>query len=93
MTLFDFSGASEITWYKGDEIIKETFEDFKFEHDGDFHRLTIAEVFPEDSGLYKAEASNATGTTSSQFTLLVNGMYVCPFDRYGALKCYFTSTI
>ena len=66
-------GATEVVWYKGDEVIKETFDDFKFDHEGELHRLTITEVFPEDSGVYKAEGSNATGTTSSQFTILVNG--------------------
>ena len=69
-------GATEVAWYKGDEVIKETFDDFKFDHEGELHRLTIAEVFPEDSGVYKAEGSNATGANSSQFTILVNGELV-----------------
>lgn len=63
-----------MTWYKGNEVIKDS-DDFKYEQEGELHRLVIAEVFPEDSGVYRAEASNATGTTSSQFSLLINGTY------------------
>ena len=67
-------GNPEITWYKGNEVIRES-EDFKYEQSGELHRLIIAEVFPEDSGVYRAEASNSTGTTSSNFTLLINGTF------------------
>ena len=63
-----------MTWYKGNEVIRDS-DDFKYEQEGELHRLVIAEVFPEDSGVYRAEASNATGTTSSQFSLLINGTY------------------
>ena len=71
---FFFLGNPEITWYKGNEVIRES-EDFKYEQSGELHRLIIAEVFPEDSGVYRAEASNSTGTTSSNFTLLINGTF------------------
>ena len=82
-------GATEVAWYKGDEVIKETFDDFKFDHEGELHRLTIAEVFPEDSGVYKAEGSNATGANSSQFTILVNGEL---FTTITVLSCSMNSS-
>lgn len=65
-------GNPEVIWYKGNEIIQDN-DDFKYETSGDVHRLVIAEVFPEDSGIYRAEASNQTGTTSSHFTIFVKG--------------------
>lgn len=61
-----------MTWYKGNDIIRES-EDFKYETSGEVHRLVIAEVFPEDGGPYRAVASNDTGTTTSYFTVFVNG--------------------
>ena len=72
------AGKCEVTWYKGNDVIRES-EDFKYESIGEVHRLVIAEVFPEDSGPYRAVASNDTGTTTSYFTVFVNGRMKSPF--------------
>ena len=69
------TGKPEVTWYKGTELIRDS-EDFKYEQDGDRYRLVIAEVFPEDSGTYRVEASNTTGTASSHFTVHVEGRFL-----------------
>lgn len=36
-------------------------------------RLIIAEVFPEDTGIYKCVAKNSAGTTTSSFYIKVEG--------------------
>ncbi|XP_065941806.1 twitchin isoform X17 [Magallana gigas] len=64
------SGSPEVKWYKGREQITDS-EDFRYENDGDTYRLVIAEVFPEDSGMYKCVAENEAGTASSSFTVFV----------------------
>ncbi|XP_061166987.1 twitchin-like isoform X9 [Saccostrea echinata] len=64
------SGSPEVKWYKGREQIMDS-EDFRYENDGDTYRLVIAEVFPEDSGMYKCVAENEAGSTSSSFTVFV----------------------
>lgn len=67
-----FLGSPEVKWYKGREQITDS-EDFRYENDGDTYRLVIAEVFPEDSGMYKCVAENEAGTASSSFTVFVEG--------------------
>nr|XP_034332878.1 twitchin isoform X27 [Crassostrea gigas] len=69
------SGSPEVKWYKGREQITDS-EDFRYENDGDTYRLVIAEVFPEDSGMYKCVAENEAGTASSSFTVFVEGKSV-----------------
>lgn len=69
------TGKCEVVWYKGNDVIHDN-DDFKYETSGEVHRLVIAEVFPEDSGPYKVIAANDTGTSTSYFTLYVNGKYM-----------------
>ena len=61
-----------MTWYKGNDVIRES-DDFKYSKSGNVYQLLIAEVFLEDSGVYHAEASSSTGTTSSYFNIHVIG--------------------
>lgn len=67
-----FLGSPDIKWYKGREQIVDS-EDFRYENDGNTYRLVIAEVFPEDSGMYKCVAENEAGSSSSSFTVFVEG--------------------
>ncbi len=67
-----FVGDVDVIWYKGSDVICDN-EDFRYSSSGECHRLVIAEVFPEDSGVYKVEAANATGSSASFFTIFVNG--------------------
>ncbi|XP_052799439.1 myosin light chain kinase, smooth muscle-like [Mya arenaria] len=64
-------GNAELTWYRGNEVIPHN-DDFRYEASGEVRRLVIAEVFPEDSGVYRAEAANESGTATSSFTIHVN---------------------
>ena len=67
-------GSPEVKWYKGREQINDS-EDFRYENDGSTYRLVIAEVFPEDSGMYKCVAENEAGSASSCFTVFVEGTW------------------
>jgi len=64
-----------VTWYKGNEMITDD-DDFRTKESGDNYRLHIAEVFPDDSGVYRVVAENKSGRITSYFTL----------DVYGAVR-------
>ncbi|XP_052825204.1 twitchin isoform X2 [Octopus bimaculoides] len=59
-----------ITWLHGGNKI-ENSEEFAYENSDDTYKLIIAEVFPEDAGIYSCEASNEAGRTSCCCTLKV----------------------
>lgn len=48
-------------------------KDFTYKNEGDDYILEIAEIFPEDSGIYTCEAFNDGGEAFSSCTLNVNG--------------------
>lgn len=64
-----------ITWLHGGNKV-ENSEEFAYENSGDTYKLIIAEVFPEDAGVYCCEASNEAGRTSCCCTLKVVGKYI-----------------
>lgn len=64
----------EVTWYHADEPIKsdDVYRITPGETEGE-STLQIAEVFPEDSGLYTVKAVNQAGTVETTATLSVIG--------------------
>uniref|UniRef100_A0A146M532 Titin n=2 Tax=Lygus hesperus TaxID=30085 RepID=A0A146M532_LYGHE len=62
--------APTVQWFKGNQPIKPS-KYFQMGRDGDVHTLRITEVFPEDEGVYRCEASNAAGKTSLSANLKV----------------------
>ncbi|XP_071120619.1 twitchin-like isoform X18 [Mytilus edulis] len=71
------SGNPEVEWYRGHELIKDS-ADFQYHKEGDMFKLIIAEVFPEDTGIYKCVAKNSSGTTTSSFYIKVEEPDVDP---------------
>lgn len=66
------SPRPDVVWlHNGKEIPNS--EDFAYENDNGTYRLLIAEIFPEDTGLYTCEASNAAGDATSSCTVKVIG--------------------
>ncbi|XP_064601319.1 myosin light chain kinase, smooth muscle-like [Liolophura sinensis] len=64
------SPRPDVVWlHNGKEIPNS--EDFAYENDNGTYRLLIAEIFPEDTGLYTCEASNAAGDATSSCTVKV----------------------
>lgn len=59
-------------WYRGKELIKDS-ADFQYKQDGNVFKLIIAEVFPDDTGVYKCIASNTAGSVTSSFYIKVEG--------------------
>ncbi|XP_071104533.1 twitchin-like isoform X3 [Haliotis cracherodii] len=64
------SGNPEVQWLRDGKTIKDC-EDFQYGKSGDSYKLVMAEVFPEDSGVYECVATNASGSISSAGSLLV----------------------
>lgn len=61
---------SQITWYKGDSVIKQS-RYFRMENDRDTFSLKISEAFPEDEGVYKCIAMNSQGSITTKANLKV----------------------
>ncbi|XP_071499535.1 titin-like [Diadema antillarum] len=59
-----------LAWFRQSTPIPAT-EEFKMEYDGEVAKLTIEEVYPEDSGKYTCVAKNQAGTASTSAELLV----------------------
>ncbi|XP_071942496.1 myosin light chain kinase, smooth muscle-like [Antedon mediterranea] len=65
------SPAPTALWFfKDEEIIEE--EDFKFVSDGNTLSLVIAEVYPEDAGMYTCVITNSEGKASTSCKVLVD---------------------
>ena len=62
----------KVEWLRDGKLVKES-EDFRYENAGDVYKLIIAEVFPEDSGVYTCKVANAGGYSASSCTVFVNG--------------------
>lgn len=60
----------DVIWLHNDKEIKPS-ADFASRVEGDDHILDIAEVFPEDAGIYTCEAFNDAGEGFSSCTILV----------------------
>ena len=59
-----------VTWYREGCII-ENSPDYQISETDKQFSLVIAEVFPEDSGVFKCVASNPEGSTTCEARLLV----------------------
>ena len=62
----------DVIWLHNDKEIKAR-PDAKIRAAGDSHTLDIAEVFPEDAGVYTCEAFNDAGVAFTTATVLVKG--------------------
>jgi len=60
----------DVVWLHNDKEIKPS-KDFQYETVGDVYKLSISEIFPEDSGTYTCEAFNDAGEAFSTCTLFV----------------------
>uniref|UniRef100_A0A0B7BN15 Uncharacterized protein n=1 Tax=Arion vulgaris TaxID=1028688 RepID=A0A0B7BN15_9EUPU len=60
----------DVKWSKEGKVI-ESSDDFRYENAGDVYRLVVAEIFPEDGGVYTCQASNSGGSSSSSSTIYV----------------------
>ena len=68
-----FAGnPDKVEWMRDGKVIRNS-EDFAYEQVGDCYRLVIAEIFPEDGGVYTCQASNNSGKASSACSLFVQG--------------------
>ncbi|XP_054456454.1 myopalladin isoform X2 [Anoplopoma fimbria] len=64
--------SPQVDWYREGKIIEDS-PDFRILEKKGICTLVIAEVFPEDSGMFTCTASNNYGTVSSAATLRVKG--------------------
>ena len=67
-----------VKWYHDDSEIQNS-TDFDISYTDDGTSLTIAEVFPEDSGKYKCVLTNADGAEVSEAKLNVMGKFCMKF--------------
>lgn len=65
----------DVIWLHNDKEIKKS-DDFNYHNQGEDYILDIAEVFPEDAGIYTCEAFNDAGEAFSSCTILVKGMVI-----------------
>ncbi|VDI56857.1 titin [Mytilus galloprovincialis] len=59
-----------IKWYRDDVVVRSS-PDYEITYDNGVCRLSIAETFPEDSGVFKVIATNADGSDTTQAKLQV----------------------
>ncbi|XP_023314705.1 twitchin isoform X11 [Trichogramma pretiosum] len=60
----------EVIWLHNNKEIKPS-KDFQYTNEANIHKLTIAEIFPEDCGTYTCDAFNDQGESFSTCTLNV----------------------
>lgn len=60
----------DVVWLHNNKEIKPS-KDFQYTNEANIHKLIIAEIFPEDSGVYTCEAFNDAGESFSSCTLNV----------------------
>ena len=61
-----------VKWYRENVEIFSS-PDYQLSRSNKLYRLSISEVFPEDSGRFKVIATNAEGHTVTECTLVVEG--------------------
>ncbi|RUS77264.1 hypothetical protein EGW08_014978 [Elysia chlorotica] len=59
-----------VLWFRDGKEVKPS-DDFRYENAGDVYKLVIAEIFPEDGGVYSCQASNAGGSSTSVCSVFV----------------------
>lgn len=64
------SGPLDVVWLHNNKHIKPNKE-FIYSNEANIYKLTIAEIFPEDSGTYTCEAFNDAGESYSTCTINV----------------------
>lgn len=72
---FHSTGAKkfDVIWLHNNKEIKHS-KDFAYENKGSSYKLNIAEIFPEDAGIYTCEAFNDAGESFSSCTIVVLGI-------------------
>lgn len=60
----------DVVWLHNNKEIKPS-KDFQYSNEANIYKLSIAEIFPEDSGTYTCEAFNDAGESFSSCTLNV----------------------
>lgn len=60
----------DVVWLHDNKEIKPS-KDFDYSNEANIYKLTIAEIFPEDSGTYTCEAFNDVGESFSTCTINV----------------------
>ncbi|KAG7296949.1 hypothetical protein JYU34_019855 [Plutella xylostella] len=60
----------DVVWLHDNKEIKPS-KDFQYSSEANIHKLTIAEIFPEDAGVYTCEAFNDSGESFSACSLVV----------------------
>lgn len=76
-----FTGAErfDVVWLHNNKEIKPS-KDFEYSNVANIYKLNIAEIFPEDSGVYTCEAFNDAGESFSSCTILVLGTLFCAIN-------------
>lgn len=69
----------DVVWLHNNKEIKPS-KDFQYLNEANIYKLTIAEIFPEDSGTYTCEAFNDAGESFSSCTLNVLGKDISIFN-------------
>uniref|UniRef100_T1GA95 Twitchin n=1 Tax=Megaselia scalaris TaxID=36166 RepID=T1GA95_MEGSC len=64
------SDLFDVVWLHDNKEIKPS-KDFEYSNEANIYKLTIAEIFPEDSGTYTCEAFNDVGESFSTCTINV----------------------
>lgn len=71
------SGAEkfDVVWLHNNKEIKNS-PDFEYSNVANIYTLNIAEIFPEDCGVYTCEAFNDIGESFSSCTIIVLGTFL-----------------
>ena len=64
-----------VAWYKDDRKLRKTSR-IQIDAKGDKFSLVVLDIKPEDSGIYRCEASSKAGTATRTFNVNVTGMFI-----------------
>jgi titin len=72
----EVSGSPEpiVEWYKDGNLVRDS-PDTRIKSSFGVHTLIIPEVFPEDTGIYKAIVKNPSGSMESKCELIIEGSF------------------